>query len=376
MLSIPPVHIVRYGLASDRANRGLRTASGGLLLLLMIGLFSAITHTHSGRRTSMSDRPVALMRAVYPDWRPERTRKMGSFENAKFTATRQFKIMMWEINAQRANVRLQPVIVVRLSRDQAMLIVSKEGEGHVSPAELSAYWFERKQGFWYLLNDQVHFGSGGYFGDSGDIQIRDLGNGRQALSIEYGSCWFGQCIEWLQLFAIRGRRLVDMLVEENDPRRTDGVQGNTISVSSGNFDERCEALVGMPPYVAHDDDDLSWPMDCWFVQGNWHVGTQASASTQLVVDFSGVELNSYAICRAFSAPIDLTELEERAFASSEIELPYRPYVYGDRAWGCSDYENLQQRLVWTQPINERLAYALVDDHFERVSGENPNPDGI
>lgn len=225
---------------------------------------------------------------------------------------------------------LTPKLVVQLSEQRVALIVEgtpsdEKGvaqAGHPSTALLGAYWFERRGERWYRVAEQAEFAQEGYYGMAGDLRAVDLGEGRQGLAVENGSCWQGACGRWLSLYRI-GEQKVERVFDGMLSSGTEGAREHC-SDWLKLADDRTQRLTG---------DSYGSAFECYEIDGNWQVHT-ASAPVELRIEFSGAKVDE--------------ENEE----------------------GGSDEP---ARLVTKRRINQRQIFRFENGRFALQSGENPNP---
>ena len=153
------------------------------------------------------------------------------------------------------------------------------GGGHAVPGNLGAYWFELRDGRWFVTRRRDSILWSGFMGNVGTIKSLELGGAHHAVSIENGSCWQGFCGGYLDVAefdADRAQVLVD---------------GLRVSTTSTGAKEGCsEVLAGGKPDSHEPTADLDAD-NCFDIGGQWHVEANAGgARGELVVSYSGTEL--------------------------------------------------------------------------------------
>ena len=214
------------------------------------------------------------MREAFPDWGGERPYVMSIAEpDPKGHDT--------------VTVATSPEQVVALDATHRVLVVSGTisdeaghlGGGHAVPGNLGAYWFERRDGRWFVTRRRDSILWSGFMGNVGTIKPLELGGARHAVSVENGSCWQGFCADFLDVAefdADRAQLLVD---------------GLRVSTTSTGAAEGCaEALAGAKPGSHETTADLD-AGNCFDIGGQWRFEPGAGdARGDLVVSYSGAEL--------------------------------------------------------------------------------------
>ena len=153
------------------------------------------------------------------------------------------------------------------------------GGGHAVPGNLGAYWFELRDGRWFVTRRRDTVLWAGFMGNLGTVKPMSLGEAHQAMSIESGSCWQGFCAGYLDV------------VEFDVDRAQQVVSALRVSTSSTGATVGCErALAGDEPDPNANPDDMS-PDNCFDIDGQWRVEPRSAGERgDLVVAYSGAEL--------------------------------------------------------------------------------------
>lgn len=266
--------------------------------------------------------PDALMRVALPGWAPDgeaAVREIASPPEEGEVQGKAGLVVMPYI--------LSPKLVVPLSAQRVVLIVEgtpsdEKGVpqvGHASTALLGAYWFEKRGERWYLVVEQAEFAQEGFSGMAGDLRAVDLGEGRQGLAVENGSCWQGACGSWLSLYWI-GEQKVEPVFDDMLSSDTEG--------ASEHCSDWLKLEDGRPLRLT--GDSLGSALGCYDIDGRWQLHT-GTAPVELRIEFSG-------------AMVD----EENEDGEAAGRLTKRR-------------------------ISQRQTFRFANGRFVLQSGENPNP---
>jgi hypothetical protein len=228
------------------------------------------------------DSKEALMRVAFPKWDGKRAWVLdvpGSDpKDGPGTAT----------------VAATPRVVLPLDDTHRVLVVTdvpsdEDGHdlgAHASQGNLGAYWFVRRDGRWIVAarNDSVMWG--GVSGDVGTPKAVDLGGGHLGVAIETGSCWQGDCADWMSVVEFDAAA-AHILVKElrtlsSSISASDACQVVLAGGEAGKPDEENDAA-GDEAQVTADN--------CFDVSGKWRILPRpGSERGDLVVTYSGTDL--------------------------------------------------------------------------------------
>ncbi|MEN3113141.1 hypothetical protein ACFONG_15405 [Uliginosibacterium paludis] len=283
-------------------------------------------------RASGEGTAEALMQLAFPGWSKSRPSVV------------RMKPVSREAEEQDAApwVKVTPALRIPLAEDRIVLLVAgrpstDEGvdqAGHASPANLGAYWFRREAGGWRLAASQASFVWTGFFGEPGELHPVKLSSRRQGVAVSNGSCWQGQCGEWLSVFEIGDGRVTPLLGGQDAPQIVSDVSGAT---------EACSALLAAGPGSHRvEADAYSDAYGCFTVKGEWLVRPGDDAPGELEIRFSGHQASA-----ASQAPAETSA----------------PAPQGDGA----------MRDVSVSPVSETVVYRFRNGRYELASGRNPAP---
>jgi hypothetical protein len=196
----------------------------------------------------------------------------------------------WNPGANR--VLVEPRLVLRLDATHLTLVAglvpaSDDGRpaaAHLTPMALAAYQFELSEGAWTLARRQGVFGLRGFFGEA-TLRAVALSSQRQAVAVEYGSCWEGYCGTWLALYEV-----------DNGMVRHEPAVELTLSGHDENAAADCARRL-QPLVKPHNQDialrDDGTPPeghDCYVIDGSWSVEPTHGARDEpgdLVLHYQG-----------------------------------------------------------------------------------------
>lgn len=298
----------------------------GLALLALLGACSRQPEDKS----AADDSTEALMAAAFPGW----VKGMPASAHLRWSEAD-------ENGAQREAegwVLVEPGLVARLDADHVVLVVTGKPSdesghdvaSHASGGNLGAYWFERHGARWRLSAAQPSFTWTGFFGDPGKLRHVLLGAGHQALALENGSCWQGQCGQWLELYEIGDSRVLPLLA---------GKDAVALEADSTGASDTCGDLLAHAPGTRRltPQDEFAFNSNCLAVSGKWSIHAREAGPGDLDIHFTGRHL--------------VAEGEPVADASA----PATPAV------------------VSVQEVDSHLIYRFHAGRYAVLSGENPLP---
>lgn len=317
------------------------------ILIATLALSASLLLTACERKAddpfAVSAEPQALMQLAFPGWQKDA---------AVVTQIRWPEANASGIPREESGwVLVQPELVATLSTDRVALIVSGrpsdekgwDHSSHASSGNLGAYWFERREGKWYAAGKQESFTWTGFSGDVGHVSIVPLDTSRQAIAVENGSCWQGQCGKWLSLYALNTHNISPLL--EKNPF----IQIESENTGSG---QTCELLDEEPGSTHSIRMAINFrPMDCFEVIGTWQIKPGNTQPGDLLINFSGK--------RTTTQPEPVAIDKPATPSASASETP--------------NDEPTEEYRVTVNVIKNTLTYRFKDGTYRHLSGENPAP---
>ncbi len=283
--------------------------------------------------------PAALMRAVFPHWKPDAP-----------TTTR----IEWQAEDHTGTTRqesgwvlVSPARVIPLAPGRVLLIVAgkpadAEGQSQIfadSQGNIGAYWFEQRGKRWYLDGSRPSAGWNGFYGEIGELNLLPLGNGRQALAIDNGNCWQGQCGHWLSLYALESHRLSPLLIDHMHA-------SDALDASPG-----CASLMDAPAGSTHHESLENYSTSCHAISSRWEILPRTDAPGDLIIQVTGKTTSAKQV--ALAPPVSPSESSAPVEGEAEDETPTEEY------------------LVSIHGIKETLIYRFRDGRYQLASGKNP-----
>jgi len=180
-------------------------------------------------------------------------------------------------SADRTVVRatVKPLQVAQFDETHAVLLTDvRSGEDcHACPGLLGAYFYERDARGWRLTHSQDAFLSNGGYGELGKLTVTVLEPGHHAATLEWGSCWQGNCGAWLTVVSLRP-----------DAARQLGA-GIPLNIDDDGVYEACSALDGKQGENPPADEEEEVPLHhqlCHQIQSQWRFDGK-----RLLMDFTG-----------------------------------------------------------------------------------------
>jgi hypothetical protein len=232
--------------------------------------------------------PAQLAALAFPGWSDNPAGRVETVTLPRMPGTsRNAGHGAWNAGANR--VLVEPRLVMRIDATHLTLIAglvpSQEGSqsavDHTTPMALAAYQFEQRGGAWTPVRRQGVFALRGFFGEA-SVRAVPLAAQRQALAVEYGSCWGGYCGTWMALYeldkgVVRQEPVVEMALS--------GVNVNAVT----DCGRRLQALVKLPPQdtaiveenIAHDTHD------CYAIESSWSIDATRAQPGDLLIHYKG-----------------------------------------------------------------------------------------
>jgi hypothetical protein len=265
--------------------RSRLAAAAGIAPMMSIAL--AAPPQQPAAVPSLSVAPPQLAALAFPGW----TEGAGRLQTVSLPRmpglSREPGLAVWSEGANR--VLVDPKLVLRTDASHLTLIVGmvpatengKPAVSHVLPMALAAYQFEQHGGAWKLAGRQGVFAMRGFFGEA-TVRAVPLSGQRQAIAVEYGSCWQGYCGTWMSLYEVdKGLMRQEAAVEM-------ALSGINVD-STWDCMRRLQPLIKPHPQDSHPDDDKipGDSHDCYAIESSWNVEPSRDQPGDLVIRYQG-----------------------------------------------------------------------------------------
>lgn len=237
---------------------------------LCAGLNALPTHAAPGPDAGPPS-PAQLAALAFPGWNDTPAGRLQPISVAAGPGMGRGGYAGWAENATR--VLVVPKLVLRADAGHLTLIAGLVPSGadgasyasHQTPMALAAYQFDRRGNGWSLTHQQGVFAMRGFFGEAAARAVA-LSSRRQAVAVEYGSCWGGFCGTWLSLYEMDGGQV----------RITPAVE---LALSGHNENAALDCSRRLQPLIkphAQDNamrDDGTRPdsHDCYVIESTWAI---------------------------------------------------------------------------------------------------------
>ncbi|MFT3734377.1 MAG: hypothetical protein QM776_05055 [Rhodocyclaceae bacterium] len=311
--------------------RPLRQACLCLAALLALSLVGC--EKSEPEASADSTQPAALMRVVFANWSEKQPVEIELEEDNEV-------VQQWMLVRPEAVVQLSPQAVVLVASGSPANENGDQTAGHATPGNLGAYWFQQREGRWYLTQARPSFAQTGFTGDAGKLSVARLDASTQALIVENGSCWQGFCGSWLDIFGVGADNMKRLLRDDA-----------TIALwaSSTGVQEHCSDVVEKGLTVAVPASATSVGQ-CFEVTGRWSLKPRKGVA-DLVLEFSGAIVDD-----TTTTP---TLPPQASAPAADASTP-----------GAEAEEWL---LVRARPVKETAVYRFANGAYSLVRGKNPVP---
>jgi hypothetical protein len=232
--------------------------------------------------------PAQLAALVFPGWSDSPAGRVQTVTLPHMPGTfRNPARRGWVAGPNR--VLAEPRLVLRLDATHVTLIAglapSEEGSrnaaAHTTPMALAAYQFEQRDGQWKVSGRQGVFALRGFFGEA-NVRAVALSSQRQAVAVEYGSCWQGYCGTWMALYEL------DKGTVRQEPAVEMALSGINIDATP-DCPRRLQPLIKphMQDPSAHDDGTAPEGHDCYAIDSSWAVEPSREQPGDLVIHYQG-----------------------------------------------------------------------------------------
>jgi hypothetical protein len=185
-------------------------------------------------------------------------------------------------------VLVEPRLVLRIDATHLTLVAGlvpadegKSAANHGTPMALAAYQFEQHDGAWKVTGRQGVFALRGFFGEA-SMRAVPLAAQRQAVAVEYGSCWQGYCGTWLAMYEL------DKGAVRHEPALEMALSGINVE-STADCTRRLQPLIKPHPQdpAAKDDNVASNSHDCYAIESSWTVDATHEQPGDFTIRYQG-----------------------------------------------------------------------------------------
>jgi len=249
--------------------------------------------------------PAQLAALAFPGWSDSAAGRIQTVTLPRLPGMSRNGRSAWTEGARR--VIAEPKLVVRVDAAHLTLIAGLMPAGdhgnaavdHTTPMALAAYQFEQRNGAWKLAKRQGVFALRGFFGEA-NLRAVALSSQRQAVAVEYGSCWQGYCGTWLALYEL------DKGVARQEPAVEMALSGINVD-STGDCVRRLEPLLKPHQQDVHPDDERIPPEshDCYAIESSWSIEAARDLPGDFTIRYQG------AISRADAHALPPSAIDQR-----------------------------------------------------------------
>jgi hypothetical protein len=243
--------------------------------------------------------PAALMMQAFPGWSLLPASHVQTVTLPHMAGlSHEPGLGVWSVGPNR--VLAEPRLTLRLDATHLTLIVGmvpaaengKPAVSHALPMAIAAYQFERRGGSWQLATRQGVFAMRGFSGGA-SLRAVELSDRRQALEVEYGSCWQGYCGTWMALYEL------DKGAMRQEPAVEMALSGINVD-STGDCMRRLQPLIKPHPQDSHPEDDKvpGESHDCYAIESSWTVEPSREQPGDLLIHYLGAMSRA----QAYTAP--------------------------------------------------------------------------
>jgi hypothetical protein len=231
--------------------------------------------------------PGELMAQAFPGWSLFPASHVQTVTLPRMPGvSREPGLAVWSMGPNR--VLAEPRLTLRLDATHLTLIVGlvpatengKPAVSHALPMAIAAYQFEQRGGSWQLAGRQGVFALRGFFGEA-TLRAVELSDRRQALGVEYGSCWQGYCGTWMALYEL------DKGAVRQEPAVEMALSGINVDATADCM-RRLQPLIKTHPADPGKDDNVPGDShDCYAIESSWTVEPSREQPGDLVVRYQG-----------------------------------------------------------------------------------------
>jgi len=248
--------------------------------------------------------PAQLAALAFPGWSDSAAGRVQTVTLPRLPGMSRKHRSAWSEGARR--VVAEPKLVVRVDATHLTLIAglvpadegSQRAVDHTTPMALAAYQFEQRKGAWKLAGRQGVFALRGFFGEA-NLRAVTLSSQRQAVAVEYGSCWQGYCGTWLALYEL------DKGMARQEPAVEMALSGINVN-SATDCARRLQPLIKPQPQDAVEDNTVGpQSHDCYAIESNWTIEPSRSEPGDFAIHYQG------AISRADAHTLPPSAIDQR-----------------------------------------------------------------
>jgi hypothetical protein len=231
--------------------------------------------------------PAQLAALAFPGWSDSAAGRVQTVTLPRLPGMSRKGRSPWSEGARR--VLAEPKLVVRVDATHLTLIAGLVPAGdhgnaaadHTTPMALAAYQFEQRNGTWKLAGRQGVFALRGFFGEA-NLRAVALSSQRQAVAVEYGSCWQGYCGTWLALYEL------DKGVARQEPALEMALSGINVD-STGDCVRRLQPLIKPHQQETHMEGDTAAPdsHDCYAIESSWTIEPARELPGDFTIRYQG-----------------------------------------------------------------------------------------
>jgi hypothetical protein len=231
--------------------------------------------------------PAELMRQAFPGWSLLPAGRVQTVTLPRLPGvSREPGLAVWSVGPNR--VLTEPRLTLRADATHLTLIVGlvpatengKPAASHALPMAIAAYQFEQRGGSWELAGRQGVFAMRGFSGEA-SLRAVELSDRRQALGVEYGSCWQGYCGTWMALYEL------DKGLMRQEPAVEMALSGINVDATSDCMRRLQPLIKGRPQEAGKDDNVPGDSHDCYAIDSSWTVEPAREQPGDLVIRYQG-----------------------------------------------------------------------------------------
>jgi hypothetical protein len=254
---------------------------------------------------STSVTPAQLAALAFPGWSESAAGRLQTVTLPRMPGvTTNPARSAWTVGTNQ--VLVEPRLALRIDASHLTLIAGlvpaeegKSAASHGTPMALAAYQFEQRDGAWKVTGRQGVFALRGFFGEA-SLRAVPLAGQRQAVAVEYGSCWQGYCGTWLAMYEL----------DKGTVRKEPALE---MALSGINVDASADCIRRLQPLIkphlqepaAREDSAASNSHDCYAIESSWTVDATREQPGDFTIRYQG------AISRADAHALPPVAIDQR-----------------------------------------------------------------
>ena len=248
--------------------------------------------------------PAQLAALAFPGWSDSAAGRVQTVTLPRLPGMSRHGRSAWSEGPRQ--VLAEPKLVVRVDASHLTLVAGLVPAGdhgnaavdHTTPMALAAYQFEQRNGTWRLAGRQGVFALRGFFGEA-SLRAVALSSQRQAVAVEYGSCWQGYCGTWLALYEL------DKGAARQEPAVEMALSGTNLN-SAADCARRLQPLIKPHPQDAVEDNTVAPEShDCYAIESSWTIEPSRGEPGDFTIRYQG------AISRADAHALPPSGIDQR-----------------------------------------------------------------